>query len=335
MSDILWQNTNGTTSIWLMNGTGVIGGGNLGNVATSWRITGTADFNGDGRSDIVWQNANGTVSIWEMSGTSVIGGGNIGDPGPTWHVVGTGNFFGNRFSVADRSDLLFQNDDGTVAIWQMSGTSLVGGGLIGNPGASWHVVGTGDFYGNGLSDILWQNDDGTAAIWQLNGTSIVGGGTVGNPGAGWRVAGTGDYNGDGKSDILWQNSDGSTSIWEMSGTSVIGGGSLGNPGSSWHAVGSDPMRFISGASGNSTLTASGSDEFVFTTFAAGAHTISGFDPTHDIIELSKADFANFAAVEANITTSGGNAVIALDGQSTLLLPGVAPSSLHNNNFAFV
>ena len=333
--DILWQNENGAVAIWQMSGTAVVGGGTVGSPDPTWRVKGTADFNADRKSDILWQNDNGTVAIWNMSGTTVIGGGTVGDPGPTWHVVGTSDFFGNRSSFADRSDILFQNDDGTVAIWQMSGTTVVGGGTIGNPGVSWHVVGTGDFYGNGLSDILWQNDDGTVAIWEMNGTSFVTGGTVGNPGASWHVAGTGDHNGDGRSDILWQNSDGTTAIWEMNGTNVTGGGSLGNPGSSWHAIGNDNMRFISGASANSTLTSSGNDEFIFTSFSAGAHTISGFDPARDIIEFSKTDFANFAALEASTTTSGGGTLITLDSNSTLLLQGTSASSLHSSNFAFV
>ena len=31
--------------------------------------------------------------------------------------------------------------------------------------ASWHVVGVGDFDGNGKSDIVWHNDNGAVAIW--------------------------------------------------------------------------------------------------------------------------------------------------------------------------
>ena len=37
---------------------------------------------------------------------------------------------------------------------------------LGNLGASWHVVGSGDFNGDGFSDILWQNDSGEVAIWR-------------------------------------------------------------------------------------------------------------------------------------------------------------------------
>ena len=92
----------------------------------------------------------------------------------------------------------------------MNGTSVVGGGSLGNPGPSWHAVGTGDFYDNGYSDILWQNDNGAVVIWEMNGTNVVGGGSVGNPGPSWHVIGTGDYYGNGYSDILFQNSSGAS-----------------------------------------------------------------------------------------------------------------------------
>jgi serralysin len=43
--------------------------------------------------------------------------------------------------------------------------------VIGNPGPSWHVIGTGDFNGDGKSDILFQNTNGSVAIWLMNGTT--------------------------------------------------------------------------------------------------------------------------------------------------------------------
>jgi hypothetical protein len=134
------------------------------------------------------------------------------------------------------SDILWQNDSGQADIWEMNGTSVIGGGSLGNPGVSWHVVTTGDFNRDGHADILWQNNSGEAYIWEMNGTSVIGAGSPGNPGPSWHAIATGDFNGDGYSDILWQNNSGEAYIWEMNGTTVIGGGSPGNPGPSWHAI---------------------------------------------------------------------------------------------------
>ena len=237
VAEILWQNTNGQAAIWELDGTNVIGGGNVGaNPGPSWQAIGTGGFNDDGHSDILWQNTNGQAAIWEMNGTNVIGGGNVGaNPGPSWKVVGTGDF-----NDDGHSDILWQNTNGQAAIWEMNGTNVIGGGNVGaNPGPSWKVVGTGDFNDDGHSDILWQNTNGQAAIWEMNGTNVIGGGNVGaNPGPSWKVVGTGDFNDDGHSDILWQNTNGQVAIWELDGTNVIGGGNVGaNPGPSWQAIG--------------------------------------------------------------------------------------------------
>ena len=47
-----------------------------------------------------------------------------------------------------------------------------------NPGPTWHIEGTGDFYGDGHTDILWQNDNGSVAIWDMNGDQISQSGVV-------------------------------------------------------------------------------------------------------------------------------------------------------------
>ncbi len=121
-------------------------------------------------------------------------------------------------------DLLWQNTSGQASIWEMSGSTLVGGGPVSpNPGPSWTEIGTGDFNGDSFSDILWQNANGQASIWDMNGNSLIGGGPVTpSPGPAWKAIGTGDFTDGGFSDdILWQNkSTGQVSIWEMSGNKL-------------------------------------------------------------------------------------------------------------------
>ena len=69
--------------------------------------------------------------------------------------------------------------------------------------------------------------------------------------------------------------------------------------------------------------------------ASGDHSINGFDPSQDLVEFSKANFANFADLQAHSAASGGGTLIALDSASSLLIQGVQPSDLHNSNFVFV
>ena len=40
----------------------------FGGAGTSWTISGTADFNGDGKTDVLWRNDTGSVAIWLMNG---------------------------------------------------------------------------------------------------------------------------------------------------------------------------------------------------------------------------------------------------------------------------
>jgi hypothetical protein len=50
-SAVLWLNTEGQASIWLMNGTNPISEVLVGaNPGPSWQIVGTGDYNGDGKS---------------------------------------------------------------------------------------------------------------------------------------------------------------------------------------------------------------------------------------------------------------------------------------------
>ena len=132
----------------------------------------------------------------------------------------------------------------------------------------------------------------------------------------------------------------------MNGASIIGSGIVDPPGdppavtsaalAASPAIGSDSMQFISAASSGTTLNATaGKDDFVLTSYAAGANSISGFDPSQDLVELNKANFANFADLQAHSTASGGGTLIALDSASSLLIQGVQPSDLHNSNFVFV
>ena len=255
----------------------------------------------------------------------------MGDPGPTWHIEGTGAFYG-----AGSAAIVFQNNDGEVALWDMNGINVVAGGLVGNPGPGWQIKGTGDFYGDGNTDILWQNANGEVAIWDMNGTNIVAGGLVASdPGPTWHIKGTGDYYGDGHTDIAFQNDNGEVAIWDMSGTNIVAGGVVAsNPGTTWNLL-DNIMQFIPSGPANETLTASSAmpDEFVFTSFAAGAHTIDDFNPMQDVIEFSQTQFASFAAVEAATTATAGGSLINLGHGSSLLLAGVTPASLHASDFA--
>jgi VCBS repeat-containing protein len=263
-SDLLWRTDSGALAIWEMDGTHIkaadftkLGSTSVGTPGADWHVLGAADFDGDGKSDLLWRTDSGALAIWEMNGTQIkgadytkLGSANVGIPAADWHIVGTGDFDGDG-----RSDLLWQTDSGALAIWEMNGTQIkaadylkIGGSNVGIPGHDWHVIGTGDFDGDGKGDLLWQTDSGALAIWEMNGTQIksadyikLGQTPVGVPAPDWHFAGTSDYNGDGKSDLLWHTDSGALAIWQMDGTQIsladytkLGSADVGAPGSDWH-----------------------------------------------------------------------------------------------------
>jgi hypothetical protein len=171
------------------------------------------------------------IAILQTNGVIV----SLGKSDVGWHVIGT-NYINAKF------DILWQNNNGDIAVWELNGTSPALKGYVGTADPGWRAVGAGDFFGRHVSDILFQDNSGNIAIWEMNGTSAAPHYVphyVGNtePG-GWHAIGTGDFNGDGYSDILFQNDKGDVAIWEMKGTDVMpSSGYVGTPEPGWHAVG--------------------------------------------------------------------------------------------------
>ena len=232
MSDVLWDSTNGTPTVWLMDDTSISSRSTLPDIGNSWRILSTAHFNTDGDADILLENSGGTPAIWLMNGTSISSLAALPTLGPSWQFLATADFNGDH-----TSDILWENTAGTPEIWLMNGTSVSSAAALPTIGPSWHFLGTGDFNGNGDSDILWENTAGTPAVWLMNGTSISSLAALPTIGPSWHFLATADFNGDGNSDILWENTAGTPAIWLMNGTSIVGSATLPTIGPSWHFVG--------------------------------------------------------------------------------------------------
>jgi FG-GAP repeat/FG-GAP-like repeat len=228
-SDILWRNDDGSVAVWQMDGNTVLSSGltSITGVPNSWKIAGTGDFGGDNKSDILWRNDNGSVAIWQIDGNTVLSSGFTSISSVlnswSWKIAGTGDFGGDG-----KSDILWRNDDGSVAIWQMDGNTVLSSGFtsISSTDNGWKIAGTGDFGGDGKSDILWRHDDGLVAVWQMDGNTVLSSGLTSVPIAdvSWNISGTGDFNGDGKSDILWRNDNGLIAQWQMDGLNVLSTG---------------------------------------------------------------------------------------------------------------
>jgi FG-GAP-like repeat len=101
-----------------MNGAQISQAGGIGALPSGWTVTGTGDFDGDGKTDILFHNTSGAVAIWLMNGLQVSQFGSAPSTSPVWSVVGTGDFNGDGMS-----DILWRDTtDGNIALWTMNGT---------------------------------------------------------------------------------------------------------------------------------------------------------------------------------------------------------------------
>jgi hypothetical protein len=177
--DILWQKDDRSLSIWFMNGTNFVQGVSVQNgkpVGNGWRVVGMADLDNNGSMDFLWQHETGNVAVWLMDHYSFAFPveARLLRPGifvnPKWRVVGVSDF-----NDDGQSDLLWQHEDGWVAVWFMVGTNWLGSTYLndGNPvSLRWRVVGTADLNQDGQKDIVWKNSDGVMAVWYMNGTTV-------------------------------------------------------------------------------------------------------------------------------------------------------------------
>jgi hypothetical protein len=219
-SDILWRNTNGALAIWQMNGANVLANNVISGVDNTWKVSGTGDFNGDGKSDILWRNDNGATSLWQMNGATALYTSSL-NPYPivdnTWKIASTNDFNGDK-----KTDVLWRNDNGALAIWQMNGSTTLSNKVFSSIDSTWKLASTGDFNGDGKADILWRNDNGAIALWQMDGSTLLSTTFVSSAGLlDWKIQGVDDFNGDGKVDILIRNNNnGGVRLWSMDGATV-------------------------------------------------------------------------------------------------------------------
>jgi subtilisin family serine protease len=189
-----------------------------------WQISGTGDFNFDGKIDIVWSHiGDGRNCVWYMDGVTFAGYGAFPDGANLdWKLSGV-----EDFNLDGKPDLLWRNVvDGRNAVWYMDGTTLLSIGIM-TAGANldWELCGTGDFNSDGKADLVWRNVvDGRNAVWYMDGAELVSVEFL-DPVAdlNWKLRGTGDFNNDGKTDLIWTYAaDGRNCIWYLDGVTLTG-----------------------------------------------------------------------------------------------------------------
>jgi ELWxxDGT repeat protein len=232
-ADLVWRNSSdGSTAIWLMNGTAIASSGFPGGVPQVWQITGIGDVNGDGKADVIWRHSiSGTIAVWLMNGLSITSVGFPGSTSTDWTIQAVGDVNGDG-----QADLVWRNtNSGVVAIWLMNGATIASSGFLGGVPAAWQIAGIGDVTGDGKADIIWRNStSGTVAVWLMNGLTITSVGFPGSASMDFQIAGVGDVDGDGQTDLVWRNTNsGAVALWLLNGTAIASTGFLTGLPSEW------------------------------------------------------------------------------------------------------
>jgi hypothetical protein len=217
--DLAVTSSSGTNSVSVLLGNG---SGSFG-AATSFAVgsfpsLAVGDFNNDGKLDFAAANYNDK---------NVVVGLNTSTQTPIVR---------NDLGGDGKSDILWRNNDGSVATWQMNSSTATPSSIGALP-AGWSIAGTGDFGGDAKADLLLQKTDGTVATWQLDGSTVTKASTIGTLASGWSIAGTADFNGDDKADILLRNINGTVATWQTDGSTVTKASTVGSLGAEWTVVG--------------------------------------------------------------------------------------------------
>jgi hypothetical protein len=233
-TDVLWHHeTEAANLLWYMEGTRLFASeysDPVGLPNVEWKIVGTHDFNGDGRTDILWRHdTSGESVVWFMERGTLVSGTFTDPPAladVNWKVAGTADFNGDaKPDILWRHDVTAQN-----VVWFMNGSTLVSGTFT-SPAvltdANWKPVGTGHFTPGPANldtqpDILqWNQVTGELVILPMDGITILGQQftfPAGLADTRWRPVATGDYNRDGQADIVWRHQDsGQNVVWFMGG----------------------------------------------------------------------------------------------------------------------
>ena len=226
---ILWNNVNGSASIWSYEtGGGTYRHAEYGPYA-GYTAKALADGGTDGKTRVLWNKTDGSASIWSLD--NGIGQFAHFEFGPFTGYTAT------ALSVApdNMTHVLWTNTNGSVSVWNYAAAS---GGYTHKeygPFAGYTATAIADGP-DGKSRLLWTKADGTASLWSFDNTA----GTFAHfefgPYPNW-TANALSVGTDGTTHVLWNNTDGRLSLWNYSAATGSFTQSTYGPYAGWTAIG--------------------------------------------------------------------------------------------------
>ncbi|MGC8494857.1 MAG: WD40 repeat domain-containing protein [Syntrophobacteraceae bacterium] len=236
---LLWVGTNGSASIWTLDGSN--------NYVSS---VGFGPYSGwkplsyiqapDGTARLLWANTNGSASIWTLDGSNnyvrSVGFG----PYSGWTPVSYG------LAPDGTARLLWANTNGAASIWKMDSSNNYVSSVGFGPYSGWKPLNC-VLAPDGTARLLWANTNGSASIWALDGSSNYVSSAGFGPYSGWKPLNC-VLASDGTARLLWANTNGATCIWTLDSSnnylSSVGFG----PFSGW-----TPLSYIRTSNGAAKL----------------------------------------------------------------------------------
>ncbi|MES2856123.1 MAG: VCBS repeat-containing protein, partial [Bdellovibrionota bacterium] len=186
--DLIFRHSDGRVQGWLMNGYALKAAGDIGAVASNWKLRGIGDYNGDGKVDLLYREVTGPMKIWFMNGlstTSIQDMAHTGtNPLPTHGIKASGDFDGDG-----KADLVFMNGAGEFFFWKMNGANSTLDPQTYTQ-TTQLIATSSDVNYNGVSDLILSGNAGGTNwlyIWYMSNMKVTGGQTVRQIEPGWSV----------------------------------------------------------------------------------------------------------------------------------------------------